>query len=115
MSWLLISGFAGASAVAAGAAGAHVLNLENENFKSIYNVGSQYHLVHSVALASAALGLKVGQKRNIVCGAFSLGILFFSGSCYAVCITKQRKPYSYPAPVGGTLFITGWLALGLLP
>ena len=115
MSWLAVSGLAGASAVAAGAAGAHMIKMENENFRSIYNVGSQYHLVHSVALASAALGLKAGRKKNIVCGAFSLGIILFSGSCYTVTLMKQRKPYSYPAPIGGTAFIIGWLALGLIP
>lgn len=83
--------------------------------KEVWKTGSNYHLVHGVALASMATGLKAGRKRNIVCGCFSVGTLLFSGSCYAVAVMNERKPYSRPAPIGGAILIAGWLALGLLP
>jgi len=113
--WTRVAGLYGASAVAAGAAGAHVVKAQSEGMKTVWQTGSNYHLMHSVALGSMAVGLKAGRKRNVVCGLFAAGTLLFSGSCYAVVLMNQRKPYSYPAPVGGTLLIAAWVALGALP
>ena len=118
--WLPVCGVAGATAVMFGAAGAHLIkDLEDEKknakFKKVFDTGVQYHLAHSIALTSAALGLKCGRKKNLVCGAFSVGIILFSGSCYAVGISKERLPYSRPAPFGGFALITAWLLLGFFP
>jgi uncharacterized membrane protein YgdD (TMEM256/DUF423 family) len=65
-------------------------------------------------LMSTALALK-GRKRNITCALFTSGICLFSGSCYVVALLGERKPYSYPAPVGGFALIAGWVAAGLIP
>lgn len=71
-------------------------------------------MIHTCALGIVAFSPLTAQKRNVAGGLFLLGIIFFSGSCYMVAIMEQRKPYSYPAPVGGLCLIGGWLALGLL-
>jgi len=99
-------------AVAAGAYGAHGLK-RPPNFMATFATGSQYHLLHSVILSSCAISL-TGRKRVIVCSLFSTGILLFSGSCYAVALMSERKPYSYPAPIGGLALCAGWAALALL-
>ena len=98
-----------------GAIGAHALKDRSPEMKAAFMTGAQYHLVHSVALAACAMNMPKGNKKNIVCGLWLTGIVLFSGSCYAVAAANQRKPYSYPAPVGGLALICGWLALGLMP
>jgi uncharacterized membrane protein YgdD (TMEM256/DUF423 family) len=116
MIWSRLAGVSGASAVILGAVGAHALPKDrSDQMREVFKTGCQYHLIHSAVLAACAMSLPKGRKRNIVCGLFATGILLFSGSCYIVCAVNQRKPYSYPAPVGGMALIGGWLALGLLP
>lgn len=90
-------------------------SLTHPRYKKIYATGSNYHLVNSVMLSACAIALKHGRKRNIVCGLFTSGIFLFSGSCYAVAFMNERKPYSYPAPVGGFLLMGAYIAIGFLP
>ncbi len=114
--WIPVAGIFGATAVGAGAVGAHALPKDTpDSFKEIYKTGANYHLVHSGALFTAATALKHGRKRNLVCGLFTTGIILFSGSCYTVALTKVRTPYSYPAPIGGFCLIGAWALAGLLP
>jgi uncharacterized membrane protein YgdD (TMEM256/DUF423 family) len=44
--------------------------------------------------------------------AFVLGILLFSGSLYGLALGAPRA-LGAVAPVGGTLFILGWIALAV--
>lgn len=111
--WVKLTGLMGASAVALGAYGAHGLRAQSESMKEVWKTASMYHLIHTVALGISAVGLS-GKKRNVVCTLLATGTLLFSGSCYTVALMDQRKPYSYPAPVGGTLLIAGWLAFGFM-
>ena len=114
--WNKVAGVFGASAVGAGAVGAHALPKDlAASFKDIYKTGASYHLLHAGALLTAALALPKGRKRNIVCALFSTGIVLFSGSCYMVALKGQRKPFSYPAPIGGGALICAWIAAGFLP
>ena len=107
-------GISGASGVAAGAIGAHAIKDRTESMKEVWKTGTQYHLIHTCGAAIAALNL-TGRKQVVVSSLFLTGIVLFSGSCYAVVLMNQRRPYSYPAPIGGFALIGGWLALGLLP
>ncbi len=107
-------GLSGAGAVAAGAIGAHAIQDRSEAMKDVWKSATQYHLIHTMAAGLAACNF-TGRKRFIVSSLFLSGIVLFSGSCYTVVIMNQRKPYSYPAPIGGFALIGGWLALGLLP
>lgn len=113
--WTNLAGVCGAAAVGAGAVGAHALPKDlPDSFREIYKTGASYHLVHSGLLLTSALVLK-GRKRNLVCGLCATGIVLFSGSCYTVALTGVRKPYSYPAPLGGFCLIGAWALAGLLP
>lgn len=111
--WVKIAGLSGASAVLLGAVGAHALLKSDENMKETWKTASQYHLIHTVALAISALHF-TGRKRTYVCALFTSGMLFFSGACYGIVLLNQRKPLNYLAPVGGLLMTFGWVAFALL-
>jgi uncharacterized membrane protein YgdD (TMEM256/DUF423 family) len=113
--WTRIAGFSGALAVGMGAVGAHALPKDRSpEMRAVFQTGSTYHLLHSVVLATCALNMPVSKKKTLVCSLFTAGILLFSGSCYACALANERKPYSYPAPVGGFALISGWILLGAM-
>lgn len=110
----------GALAVMLGAFGAHGLrNYLQPQQIEIWNKGVQYHFYHVFALLLlAALPLP---KNNLIYASywcFTLGILFFSGSLYLLSCREALKwnwlsimgPIT---PVGGLLFIAGWVMLAL--
>jgi uncharacterized membrane protein YgdD (TMEM256/DUF423 family) len=95
--------------------GAHAIKAKPETMKDIWKTASSYHLIHTCALAIAATQITgSSRKKNLVCSLFATGILLFSGSLYVVVLMDNRKPYSYPAPVGGIILVLGWLALGFM-
>jgi uncharacterized membrane protein YgdD (TMEM256/DUF423 family) len=140
--WLKLAGVSGAAGVALGAIGAHALTKLPDAFKETWKVslgvvviipmcfnlgpnffascilyvqtGSQYHLIHSCALAIVGTAAMTPRKRLITGTLFTAGIVLFSGSCYTVALTQQRQPYSRVAPIGGFSFIAAWLCLGFL-
>ena len=62
--------------------------------------------MHSVVLCVCPL-----LRRPHVSGAlFSLGIVGFSGSCYAAALTQDRNNGQL-APVGGGILMLAWLSL----
>jgi uncharacterized membrane protein YgdD (TMEM256/DUF423 family) len=99
----------GALGVALGAFGAHGLKqtLDLHQTGGIWQTASLYHLLHSVALLSLCSRSPV-PKAPFWC--FSIGILIFSGSLYALALTNI-KPLGAITPVGGLLLIGGWLLL----
>jgi len=110
----------GMLAVIAGAFGAHGLKtLVNSDQLEVWHTAVQYQFYHVFAL----LFLSVYAQRNtgLVKSSFYLfvfGILFFSGSLYLFVLADVIK-WHLPAiigvitPVGGLLFILGWLMLAL--
>ena len=111
--WLKVAGISGVIAVGLGAMGAHAFKSRNENMKDSWKIASNYHLIHTLALAISATVFH-GRKRNIVCSLFAGGILLFSGACYTIVIMDQRKPFNYFAPVGGVMMMAGWVAFAFL-
>ena len=106
--WHVAAGLSGASAVAAGAYGAHGFKPQKDSYKVVFETGNRYHLVHS-----ALLGIAPVAKRPHVVGTLaSLGILAFSGSCYVAALTENREMGKL-APVGGFALIGAWLALAI--
>lgn len=99
----------GALGVALGAFGAHGLKqtLDLNQTAGIWQTASLYHLLHSVALLSICSRSPI-PKLTFWC--FSIGILIFSGSLYALALTNI-KPLGAITPVGGLLLIGGWLLL----
>jgi uncharacterized membrane protein YgdD (TMEM256/DUF423 family) len=74
----------------------------------------QYQFLHAFALlAIAALWARLADGWGTAAAvAFILGILLFSGSLYAFALGAPRV-LGAVAPVGGTLFILGWIALAV--
>lgn len=98
-------------AVIAGAFGAHGLqSLLDEGALKVWQTGVTYHLAHALALVM--LGLFETQWRaqaKIPRIAFTIGILLFSGSLYALALTGH-KILGAITPFGGVAFLIGWLA-----
>jgi uncharacterized membrane protein YgdD (TMEM256/DUF423 family) len=109
----LLVGFAGASAVALGAFGAHALRgIVDDHGLEIWHTGVEYHFWHALALFAAVVGLPAGRARSVAIVLFALGIVLFSGSLYALALGAPRL-VGLITPVGGVAFIVAWFAVGL--
>ena len=113
--WLGVAALLGASGVAFGAGGAHALRSTIvPEYHAIFETGVRYHLIHAVALLALALG---GEGRPIAlpAGLFTLGIVLFSGSLYALALGAPTR-LGIVTPFGGVALLFGWLSLlRLLP
>lgn len=111
---ILYAAASGAVGVALGAFGAHGLRgTIEERLMSAFETAVQYQLVHSLALLMVAILIgQLGRSLalELSAGAFMLGILLFSGSIYGLVLTDMRW-LGPVTPLGGVLFIAGWLAL----
>lgn len=111
--WPAIVTAAGASAVLLGAFGAHALNGRlDAQAMSVWHTAVDYQFWHALALAVAAFAAPSGRERAIALRAFGLGIVFFSGSLYALALGAPHWVGAI-TPLGGFAFIVGWVALGL--
>ncbi len=107
---LRIAAGMGATAVAAGAFGAHLLkDLVTPERLLTWETGARYHLVHAVVLLALAL-FPARTHRS-----FELlfaGSCVFAGSLYLLVLLNQPLLGAI-TPIGGVLLITGWVTLGL--
>lgn len=122
--WLILGGALGALAVALGAFGAHGLPAyfelidlpagARERLSRLENweIAARYHMYH--ALAVVLVGLLAERKNHwLLHGAglaFFFGTLIFCGMLYALAITGARFLGAI-VPIGGVLFIVGWVLL----
>jgi uncharacterized membrane protein YgdD (TMEM256/DUF423 family) len=117
--WLVTAFMLCALAVALGAFGAHGLKklvspLQLEAFKT----GVQYQFYHAFAIALAVIVSQFADDKRIkrVILLFMEGIILFSGSLYALTFAEVGgieglRWLGIVTPVGGLLFIYGWLLL----
>ena len=100
-------------AVGLGAFGAHALKatLQESGMLDVWNKAVLYHLVHAVALAALAL---YGAGNRAAYFLIAAGILFFSGSLYAMALTNVRWLGAI-TPIGGLCFLAGWAWLAISP
>jgi uncharacterized membrane protein YgdD (TMEM256/DUF423 family) len=117
--WLITAFILCGLAVALGAFGAHGLKklvspLQIETFKT----GVQYHFYHAFAMALAVIVSQFTDDKRIkrVILLFLEGIILFSGSLYALTFaevagTEALRWVGLITPIGGILFIYGWLLL----
>ncbi len=113
---LCLAALSAAFAVGFGAFGAHALKAVLSDAKlATYQTAVAYHFYHSLALlglgvARLALGPNPWLSASALC--FVLGLLCFCGSLYALALGGPRwlGPIT---PLGGLLFILGWLALAV--
>lgn len=115
---LVLTGLNGFAAVALGAFGAHGLEARlaalNDAAERIswWETAAHYHLVHTLALGlSAHLVTRTDRPwPKIAGGAFTAGIVLFSGSLYAMTLTGARW-LGAVTPLGGLCLLAGWLAV----
>ena len=118
---LLLGIVMAATAVILGAFGAHGLKkIVTPEQLDVFKTGVQYQFYHALGIIIAAI---IGQQieHNLIKRAawlFLFGIIAFSGSLYAMTLfyalnTEGVKWIGAITPVGGLLFILGWIILGL--
>ncbi len=119
-------GLLGTVAVALGALGAHFLKnqiptgLMTSDLLEGFDKGVRYHFYHLLAMfAIVILQFHVSNKfLKLAYRCFFLGIMLFSGSLYFLCTRhllgmEFLKVLGPITPIGGLLFIAGWLCLGI--
>ena len=107
---LVLGSLLGLLAVAAGAFGAHALSEQQD--KQTFQAGAEYQMYHALALVLCGLLAGRGYRLNVAVWAFLLGVILFSGSLYLLVLTEV-KWLGPITPIGGVLFLVGWLALAL--
>ncbi|NLS14144.1 DUF423 domain-containing protein [Vibrio sp. SM6] len=115
---LMIAAMIGAKSVAIGAFAAHGLKSILGAYQlAIIDTGVQYQFWHTFAIiACAILMLQAraqGQKYFFIAAiCFIIGIFCFSGSLYTLALTDIRW-IAFITPVGGTLFVVGWIVFAV--
>ncbi len=108
-------------AIVLGALGAHKLKeLLTPEKLAAFHTGVEYHIYHALGLVLINSSPIFSHFKNLktINWLFNLGILFFSGSIYALS-TIEISGLSFLkflgpiTPVGGLLFIIGWALLSL--
>ena len=110
---LLVAAVAGFLAVGLGAFAAHGLrNVLSAEYLTVFQTGVHYQMVHALALLAVAMLLAKNPARSLRIAAwgFTLGILLFSGSLYALTLSGVRS-LGMITPFGGVAFLVGWAAL----
>jgi len=111
--FLVIGALSGATAVMAGAFGAHTIaeSVTPERLAT-FKTGAQYQLIHSLALILVGIIVeRLPSKAFQWSGRlFLAGIVLFPGSLYALVLT-DIPAFGAITPIGGLAFICGWLLL----
>ena len=110
MNWTSIGSLLGFLGVALGAFGAHAIQDRVEpRFFEIYKTASHYLMIHALALVLFGLS-RSGRFWPGWC--FLFGIVIFCGSLFALVFTGI-KALGAITPIGGLLFMAGWLGFAL--
>ncbi len=113
--WLAIGAINGLVSVAAGAFGAHGLKrLVTPDQVVIFETGARYQMYHAIALIVVAwlASRNTSGPTNAAGWCFLVGIVFFTGTLYAIPLTGA-KWLGAIAPVGGLSLMLGWLLLAI--
>ena len=109
----------GTTAVLLGAFAAHGLKsvLTPDALES-FKTGTTYQMYHALVLLIVAGITKISdQKKKTIFWTFTLGILLFSFSIYALATDALTainfKSIAFITPIGGLLLILGWILLGI--
>ena len=108
----------GLVAVAAGAFGAHALKQGlAPAMLEVFETAARYQLTHAIALVVVAFALerRVSTSLHAAAALFTIGIVLFSGSLYALSLVGPPA-WGIVTPFGGACFLGGWacLAAGFL-
>lgn len=111
----IISGaIQGFLAVALGAFGAHALEgILTTYGEGIWDTAVQYQMFHAAGLLVVGiLAHLLGESKSLKVATWTmnLGVVFFSGSLFALALT-EIGPLGAITPIGGVLFLTGWISI----
>ncbi len=110
---LTITAFLGMLAIVLGAFGAHALKekIDPDSLKS-FETGVRYMMYHVIVLlfVNSYSGFTL-KTKNSISYLFFLGILFFSGSIFAITFGVPAKNIWFITPLGGLFLIFGWLSM----
>src|SRR5512136_2703091 len=104
---MILGAVLGALGGAAGAFGAHGLKARlSPEMLAVFETGVRYHLIHALALLAVAWATTRWESAFIRAAGwvFVVGVLLFSGSLYAMCLTGLRALGAI-TPIGGVAFI----------
>jgi uncharacterized membrane protein YgdD (TMEM256/DUF423 family) len=107
--WTGLAAISGLLAVAFGAFAAHGLT----QAKPIewLHTGSQYQMVHALAVFAALALHRAGAKgMGLAAALFLVGTVLFSGSLYAMALGGPRL-LGAVTPLGGLSFMVGWAVM----
>ncbi len=111
---LLIASALGLLGVALGAFGAHALKeiLTVNGRLDTYELAVRYQFYHTFALLTVGIMMDIFSGSGLKLSAllFSIGIVFFSGSLYALCLFNISM-FGAITPIGGVFLIAGWATL----
>ena len=108
---LSITALLGALAIILGAFGAHALKekLLPETLQS-FETAVRYQMYHVLVLLFVNIYHGFSNRtKNMISYLFFMGILFFSGSIYAIAAGFNPKLIWFITPLGGLFFIIGWI------
>lgn len=110
-----ITAILGALTIVLGAFGAHALQETlSENALKSFETAVRYQIYHIIVLLFVNSFSEFTKKtKNSVSYLFFAGILFFSGSIYAITLGVNPKSIWFITPLGGLFFILGWLKMGI--
>lgn len=116
MNLSVLGAFLLAAAVALGAFGAHGLkNYLDAYLMGIWEKAVFYHFIHAFGLLVVALAARSGSLNETTASRVGwllvAGIILFSGSLYALALTRVTALGAI-TPLGGIAFIAAWLWLG---
>lgn len=114
--WLATGAVLAGLGVAAGAFGTHALSGRlTPDLLDVFETATRYHLLHAVALlvVGLAIGHDAGSRMwNAAGWLFTVGILVFGGSLYALALTGARW-LGAVTPIGGACFLVGWAVVAV--
>jgi len=111
--WFVLGCFMAGLGVAAGAFGAHALKQRlAPDLLAVFETGVRYQMYHALGLLAVALASDrwPGMNFNPAGWLFLIGIILFSGSLYALCLTGMRALGAI-TPLGGLSFLAAWTLL----
>lgn len=110
--WIVAGCLFAAVGVALGAFGAHGLEeqlTESGHFEN-WRTAVRYQMWHALALVLLGLFELHGRRPTRWTGVtFSLGIVCFSGSLYALGLGVPSSAIWFVTPLGGLLLLVGWV------
>jgi uncharacterized membrane protein YgdD (TMEM256/DUF423 family) len=111
--WFMTGCLMAGLGVAAGAFGAHALKQRlSVDLQAVFETAVRYQMYHALGLLAVAFAMNRWPSGSFQVAGWLLllGIILFSGSLYALCLTGIRILGAI-TPFGGLCFLAGWAVL----